>query len=69
MEYGYKDWLGNLTMKMASISLPNHDITMNQAPLHPPNHDIPMVLKTKSDIEPFFLISGSTPVFDRFFDC
>ena len=25
-----------------------------------------MVLKTEPDIEPFFLISGSTPIFDRF---
>ena len=60
-------------MKMASISLPNHDIAMNQAPLHPLNHDIPMVLKTELGIEPFFFkfpvqprFLTDFPVVDRF---
>ena len=31
---------------------------------------VPMVLKTESGIEPFFfLISGLTLIFDRFFGC
>ena len=50
LEYGYIDWLGIQTMKMASISLPNHDITRNQAPLSPPNHDIPRHLWFTLDI-------------------